>query len=594
MLPFLKRCKQKDIQMQYSKIKSLMLYDKELENIPEFGGFEDNFRKFNIYGHHENDNRQSANLRLQPKPLSRDELRKTRIKELFSTTVERQNWPGLSSNAKCKVLVRVYVLRAYNLHPTDTGGSSDPYIEISFGHTRRISDRKNYVPNTLNPIFGRYFEKLISFPKCSTVTVRIMDHDMIGKDDLIGETTIDIESRFYSKHRAQCGLSSHYNRTGYNRWRDFETPSKILHRLCECNALKPPVYTANGVLIGPKKFFVTDKNASKDRQSLALHALKNWHELPVYGHHLVPEHVETRTLINPDMPNMHQGKVEMWIDMFPKSGSIPEPVNVKPPVAETLELRVIVWSVADVQLVDDNFFTGEKSSDIYIKGWMPGVEEQSTDIHYRSINGEGFFNWRFKFPFVYFKSENRIVQKSKGFFSLELEERSYLPSLHLQIWDNDHLSTDSYIGYLTLDLWNMPRGTKTPVRCTVIDDQVPRINLFKMKKTRGWWPFVNLEKNSHTLVGKIDAELQILTKQEADRSPAGFGRDAPQPLPEPKRPTYNYFNLFFDPCTFLLKRVFNNNKTKFCSTLMCIGIVLFMILFVYAFPGWVAKKILDA
>lgn len=52
--------------------------------------------------------------------------------------------------------MRVYILRAHNLHPSDINGLSDPYVEILFGKSRRISDHKNYIPKTLNPIFGRY------------------------------------------------------------------------------------------------------------------------------------------------------------------------------------------------------------------------------------------------------------------------------------------------------------------------------------------------------------------------------------------------------------------------------------------------------
>lgn len=43
-----------------------------------------------------------------------------------------------------------------------------------------------------------------------------------------------------------------------------------------------------------------------DRQSLALYVLNHWREMPIIGYHLVPEHVETRILYNPDMPNIHQ------------------------------------------------------------------------------------------------------------------------------------------------------------------------------------------------------------------------------------------------------------------------------------------------
>ena len=50
------------------------------------------------------------------------------------------------------------------------------------------------------------------------------------------------------------------------------------------------------------------------------------------------------------------------------------------------ELRVIIWNTDDVVLEDDAFFTGEKMSDIYVKGWVKGPEDtQCTDIHYRSV-----------------------------------------------------------------------------------------------------------------------------------------------------------------------------------------------------------------
>lgn len=54
--------------------------------------------------------------------------------------------------------------------------------------------------------------------------------------------------------------------------------------------------------------------------------------------------------------------------MFSKSDNIPEMVDITPPIIESYELRVIIWSVENVKLVDDNYFTGKKHSDIYVKG----------------------------------------------------------------------------------------------------------------------------------------------------------------------------------------------------------------------------------
>lgn len=44
------------------------------------------------------------------------------------------------------------------------------------------------------------------------------------------------------------------------------------------------------------------------------------------------------------------------------------------------ELRVIIWNTEDVILEDSNFLTGQKSSDIYVKGY--------TYLFYI-----GIFNW---------------------------------------------------------------------------------------------------------------------------------------------------------------------------------------------------------
>jgi len=47
-------------------------------------------------------------------------------------------------------------------------------------------------------------------------------------------------------------------------------------------------------------------------------------------------------------------------------------------------LRVIIWNTRDV-ILDETSITGERMSDIYIKGWMSGLydDRQKTDVHYR-------------------------------------------------------------------------------------------------------------------------------------------------------------------------------------------------------------------
>lgn len=57
----------------------------------------------------------------------------------------------------------------------------------------------------------RSFEIQVTFPQESLLSVLIYDYDLVGGDDLIGETRIDLENRFYSRHRATCGLPTEYS-----------------------------------------------------------------------------------------------------------------------------------------------------------------------------------------------------------------------------------------------------------------------------------------------------------------------------------------------------------------------------------------------
>ena len=113
---------------------------------------------------------------------------------------------GLPSNDPIHVLVRIYIVQANDLHPMDPNGKADPYLKILLGN-HVINDKDNYISKQLNPVFGKCFDVEATFPMDSQLTVQIFDWDLLSGDDLIGETKIDLENRFYSKHRATCGFS---------------------------------------------------------------------------------------------------------------------------------------------------------------------------------------------------------------------------------------------------------------------------------------------------------------------------------------------------------------------------------------------------
>ncbi|NXB28684.1 FR1L6 protein, partial [Eulacestoma nigropectus] len=363
---------------------------------------------------------------------------------------------GIPPNHSVKVLIRVYIVAAFNLSPADPDGKSDPYIVLRLGNTE-IKDRENYIPKQLNPIFGRSFEIQATFPKDSLLTVLIYDHDFIGTDDLIGETKIDLENRFYSRHRATCGLQSQYEIEGYNAWRDATKPSEILTKLCKDYRISGPFMRPGEIQVGTKIFkgqtvFTEDENEEpvESYEHLSLKVLRAWEEIPGAGYKLVPEHIETRPLYHKDKPGMEQGRVQMWVDMFPNDMPLPgPPVDISPRKPKGYELRVIIWNTEDVILEDENIFTRQKSSDIYVKGWIKGLEEdkQETDVHYNSLTGEGNFNWRFVFPFHYLPAEKQmVVTKRENIFSLEKAERKIPAALVLQVWDFERLSSDDFLG----------------------------------------------------------------------------------------------------------------------------------------------------
>lgn len=81
--------------------------------------------------------------------------------------------------------------------------------------------------------------------------------------------------------------------------------------------------------------------------------------------------------------------------------------------------------------------------------WLlgPSADNQSTDVHYRSLTGEGNFNWRFIFQFDYLAAEEKmVIKKKESAFSIDETEYKVPPRLNLQVWDADHFSADDFLG----------------------------------------------------------------------------------------------------------------------------------------------------
>ncbi|XP_038546877.1 otoferlin isoform X4 [Canis lupus familiaris] len=594
------------------KIDELKVYSKELES--EFDNFEDWLHTFNLLRGKTGDDedgsteeerivgRFKGSLCVYKVPLPEDVSREAGYDPTYGM------FQGIPSNDPINVLVRVYVVRATDLHPADINGKADPYIAIRLGKTD-IRDKENYISKQLNPVFGKSFDIEASFPMESMLTVAVYDWDLVGTDDLIGETKIDLENRFYSKHRATCGIAQTYSIHGYNIWRDPMKPSQILTRLCKEGKVDGPhfgppgrVKVSNRVFTGPSE--IEDENGQRKptEEHVALSALRHWEDIPRVGCRLVPEHVETRPLLNPDKPGIEQGRLELWVDMFPMDMPAPgTPLDISPRKPKKYELRVIVWNTDEVVLEDDDFFTGEKSSDIFVRGWLKGQQEdkQDTDVHYHSLTGEGNFNWRYLFPFDYLAAEEKIViSKKESMFSWDETEYKIPARLTLQIWDADHFSADDFLGAIELDLNRFPRGAKTAKQCTMEmatgEVDVPLVSIFKQKRVKGWWPLLARDENDEfELTGKVEAELHLLTAEEAEKNPVGLARNEPDPLEKPNRPD-TAFVWFLNPLKSIKYLICTRYKWLIIKIVLALLGLLMLALFLYSLPGYMVKKLLGA
>ncbi|KAM3672294.1 dysferlin [Ammospiza maritima maritima] len=575
---------------------TLKVYETELENVEEFEHLSDFCHTFKLFRGRSQDSSDDPSVvgefkgsfRIYPLP---DDPR---------VPMPPRQFQQLPARGLQECLVRVYIIRAFDLQPKDSNGKCDPYVKISVGK-KSINDQENYLPCTLEPVFGKMFELSCTLPLEKDLKVTLYDYDLLSKDEKIGETVIDLENRFLSKYGARCGLPQTYCVSGPNQWRDQLRPSQLLHLFSLQHNYKAPTYKSDRIIFRDQEYVLSELEDGKPpnphlgpvEERLALAALRK--------QGLVPEHVETRRLYSPLQPDIEQGKLQMWVDLFPKSLGHPgPPFNVTPRKAKRFYLRCIVWNAKDV-ILDDLSITGEKMSDIYVKGWLVGHEEnkQKTDVHYRSMGGEGNFNWRFIFPFDYLPAEQMChVAKKEHFWSLDKTENKIPPQLILQIWDNDKFSFDDYLGSIQMDLNRMPKPAKTAEKCSLdlVDDSLSSghsVSLFEQKTVKGWWPCMAEQNQQKILAGKLEMTLEIVAEQEHEERPAGMGRDEPNMNPrleDPKRPetSFLWFTSPYKTLKFILWRRY---KWVLILAILLFILLLFLGIFVYAFPNYAAMKL---
>lgn len=190
--------------------------------------------------------------------------------------------------------IRLYVLRATGLAKKDfnldgSPAPSDPYVKVKFGKFK-FNDRENAVNDATDVDLFKVFEMDAELPGTSQLQIKIMDKDLIGADDLIGSTVIDLEDRLFD-----------------GRWQK----------------------------LGQENMIVTGQDSNNKERV-------RWATKPV----------ERRNLTTPSQ-TQPQGLLECFLDIMRPEEAIVFPAeDVSLPPKQLFELRVVVWQARDVPPMD--------------------------------------------------------------------------------------------------------------------------------------------------------------------------------------------------------------------------------------------------
>jgi len=230
-----------------------------------------------------------------------------------------------------------------------------------------------------------------------------------------------------------------------------------------------------------------------------------------------------------------QGQLKLWVDILtPEEASKTPMEDISPPLPLGYEMRVIVWNTREVVFKDKNM------SDIFCTGYPEGQDPQVTDVHWRSEDGTGAFNWRMKFPITLPTHQNRFK---------------------LQIWDKDILNPNDAIAEANLNFKSLYKRA------------------YRQKSSRQ-----EIEKQWVTMThpaatgtqGQMEVSFELLDLEEARRRPAGMGRSEPNENPHldpPVRPETSFNPFRID--KMISKVLWQQHKWKvYIGCGICIAIVI--------------------
>jgi hypothetical protein len=390
-----------------------------------------------------------------------------------------------------RVMVRLYLLRAYNLPPMDLNGSTDSYPEIELAG-KTVSDIESKVELNLNPNYYSSYELYATIPGAANLKVSIFDADRIGARDFVGSTSIDLENRWFN-----------------SEWRDMEL------KPVEMRTLHTPT---SAMSQGKVEMWVEMMTPAEGR------------EIPMFDiKPPPPEEFELRVIVwkTDDVP-MKTKDGESKVDMKVKVNFIGyESVQSEQGIGGNNNRWDYAQSYGEMMgmmtkniermgdLAQDKLKLMQNAAGVSAN---PGNEKE-TDVHYWVTDGKGLFNHRMIWPLLY-NIDN-------------LEDKPMRLQIKVYDWD---VGKDDLIGETQLNIDDMLKAAfKNRERNRFMQIGQP----FRIAEgaARGWKLEFPLKKDNHEQ-GNITVSIVVYDHMVALLKPAGEGRSEPNQnpaLPEPLR-----------------------------------------------------------
>ena len=274
--------------------------------------------------------------------------------------------------------------------------------------------------------------------------------------------------------------------------------------------------------------------------------------------------IETRKLYHPDIKGV-QGNIKLWVEIFQKDdNSLVKNWNIKLPPVVKYQMRLIIWGTREIPMMDI-----EETSDVYIAAFVDPKKKQTTDTHFRCVNGEASFNWR-------------ILE------DIEYDPKSNTTSLSLQVYDKDIFSPDDFICNANINLKSfLSQIYDLDVPFKLTKKYYKSLNLskeeqalFEFEEEEKFWvncETIQTEDNKDKKVGGILCSLEILPMWKADQVKVGTGRDEPNCNPY-LPPPEGRISWSWNPCVLIGQLVGPRIRRKFVMWFFCILCTIFLLM----------------